>query len=225
VNTEIRETLETEQVLHQGKFDKHVYEIGQLRARITTLESDVNMAVVPAGGQGAMDSVGMKDVLDDVKEVCGDDETCGKMMGKMLDMKAHFASKASDQEHNAEQNRLDREQKELDRGQKELDRKSKEVQAEKERNFRAEQAEKDQNHRIELALAKKGGFKEEFLDDVVFLGGGSPKRPGKEIERRKQQARAAAEDEEEFFDPDAEETLMMPDDDDGFGIPAGLPRG
>jgi len=123
----------------------------------------------------------------------------------MIDLKAHFASKAVDHDHNAEQNRLDREQKVLDR-------KLKEEQAEKDREFRAEQAKKDQQNKIELALAKKGGFKSEFLEDIVFLGGGSPKRPKKEIEKQKQWAQAKAEDEEELFAPDAEEELLMPED-------------
>jgi hypothetical protein len=205
VNTDIRETLEIEQHRHQTQFDDHVYEIGQLQARITTLENAAETAVVPAGEQAAMDSIGIKDVIEEAKDVCGDDETCNKVIGKMIDLKAHFASKAVDHEHTAEQNRLDREQKGLDR-------KSKEDLAEKDRKFKAEQAEKDQKNKIELQLAKKGGFKQEFLDDVTFLGGGSPKRPGKEIERRKQQARAEVDDEDEYLGPEAEEELLMPED-------------
>ncbi len=201
VNTEIRETLEEEQQRYLAKFDEHVSEIGQLRARITTLENATGTAVVPTG----MDSLGIKDVIEEAKDVCGDDETCAKVMGKMIDLKAHFASKAVDHEHAAEQNRLDRDQKELDR-------KSKEDLAEKERKFKAEQAEKDQNHKIELQLAKKGGFKQEFLEDVTFLGGGSPKRPKKVIAEKKKQAFHEADDEEEYLGPEAEEELMVPED-------------
>jgi len=205
VNTELRETLVEEQNRYLAKFDEYVEAIGQLQAQITTLESSARTAVVPADGQTGMEELGIKDVIEEAKDVCGDDETCAKVMGKMIDLRAHFASKAVDNEHNANQNRLDREQKELDR-------KSKEDQAEKDRKFKEDQAARERASRIELALAKKGGFKKEFLDDVVFLGGGTPKRPSKEIEMRKKEAMAAAEDEDDWSDPTAEEELMMMDD-------------
>jgi len=188
--------------------DGYIREIEERDQLIKDLElelHDKQTAVVTADGRAGMDSLGIKDVIEEAREMCGDDETCNKVIGQMIGLKAHFASKASDQDHDATQ-------KQLDRDQKELDRKSKEDLAEAERKFKAEQAEKDQKNKIELALAKKGGFREEFLTDVVFLGGGSPKRPGKEIERRKQQARHAADDEEEYFDPEAEEELLMAED-------------
>ena len=205
VNTELRETLVEEQNRYLAKFDEYVEEIGQLHARITTLESSGRGAVVPTGMQVGMDSLGIKDVIEETREICGDDDACNHVIGKIIDLKAHFASKAIDHEHTADQNRLDREQKELDR-------KSKEEQAEKDRKSKEDQAARERASRIELALAKKGGFKAKFLDDVVFLSGGSPKRPGKEIERRKQEAMAAAEDEDDWSDPTAEEELMMPGD-------------
>ena len=205
VNGEIRETLEEELQRHTEIFGEQVMEIGELRARITTLENAAGTAVVPAGEQASLGSIGIKDVIEEAREICGDDDTCNSVIGKMIDLKAHFASKAVDHEHSAEQNRLDRDQKELDR-------ESKADLAEKERKFKAEQAEKDQKNRIELALAKKGGFKSEFLEDVVFLSGGSPKQPKKEIERRKQHARHAADDEEEYLGPDAEDMLTMPEE-------------
>ena|GEM_PF-4256441 len=34
-------------------------------------------------------------------------------------------------------------------------------------------------------LANKGGFKQEFLEDVVFLSGGSLKRPKANLAKRK----------------------------------------
>ena len=205
---DIRYELESDRQLANERVDDYTHRIEERDQQIKVLElelHDKHTAVVSVGEQGNLDQLGIKDVIEDARDMCGDDETCNSVIGKMIDLKAHFASKAVDHEHSAEQNRLDRDQKELDR-------KSKEDLAEKDRKFRAEQAEKDQKNKIELALAKKGGFKSEFLEDVVFLGGGSPKRPGKEIEKRKQWARAEAEDEEEYFDPEAEEELMVPED-------------
>ena len=205
---DIRYELESDRQLANEQVNANMQRIEERDQQIEALElelHDKQTAVVTADGRAGMDSLGIKDVIEEAREMCGDDEMCGKIIGKLLDTKVHFASKASDQEHNATQNQLDRDQKELDR-------KSKADLAEEERKFKAEQVEKDQKNKIELALAKKGGFRTEFLEDVVFLSGGSPKQPGKEIERRKQQARAEADDEEEYFNPEAEEELMMPED-------------
>jgi predicted hydrocarbon binding protein len=215
-NTEIRETLKEEQERHETDYEVQVEEIGQLQARIKTLEDAAGTEVVPVGEQASLGSLGIKDMIEDVRDICGDDETCNKITGKMIDLKAHFTSKAVDLTHDAKQRGLDREQKELDR-------ESKDKQAEKDRKFRQDQAERDNTHKIELALAKKGGFKKVFLEDVVFLGGGSPKQPKNVIEQKRKQAMAEAEnDEEELytpenvdspenFDPEAEEELYTPE--------------
>ena len=205
---DIRYELESDRQLANERVDDYTHRIEERDQQIKVLElelHDKHTAVVSVGEQGDLDQLGIKDVIEEAREICGDDDTCNSVIGKMIDLKAHFASKAVDHEHSAEQNRLDRDQKELDR-------KSKEDLAEKDRKFRAEQAEKDQKNKIELALAKKGGFKSEFLEDVVFLSGGSPKQPKKEIERRKQHARHAADDEEEYLGPDAEDMLTMPEE-------------
>ena len=187
--------LEADRNLVDKLHDDYMQQISQLRKKIEALELELQSkpanqnAVVPVGGQATLDSFGVKDIVEDARDICGDDETCNKVIGKMIDLRAHFASKAMDQEHDAQQRQLDREQKELDR-------KSREEQAEKERKFRQEQAEREHKNKIELALAKKGGFKQEFLEDVVFLGGGSPKRPKEELDKRKKWAKAASDEED-----------------------------
>jgi len=125
-----------------------------------------------------LDTSVVRDIVLDTRDICGDDAECGKIISKMLDIKSHFASKAMDQAHDAEQKRLDREQKERDR------------------KFKAEQAEKERKHRIELALAKKGGFKKDFLEDVVFIGGRSPKRPKEELKKQQRRAKARSDEED-----------------------------
>jgi hypothetical protein len=186
VNAEIRETLEEEQQRHQAKFDEQVGEIGQLQARITTLENTAGTAVVPAGGQVTLDSFGIKDIVEDARDMCGDDDpTCMKVASKMLDMKAHFASKAVDHDHTAEQNRLDRDQKELDR-------KLKEEQAAKDR----EEKEKERQLKKELSYIKKGYIPKGDLDDLVDIGRIQPKNAKKSLGYAKKQANAEADEEE-----------------------------
>jgi len=208
-NNEIREDLRVELERHQAKFDEQVLEIGGLRAEIATLTNQIETTLVPAAGQATLSSFGIKDTVNEARDICGDDDTCMKVAAKMLDMKAHFASKAMDNDHNAEQKRLDREQTELDR-------KSKQEMAAKDRALKESLAEKEHQNKIELQLAKKGGFRNGFLDDIVFIGGGSTKRPGKVIaDKRKRAFHAAASEEDDSWlndSPADEEELMMHDD-------------
>jgi len=151
----------------------------KLLAIIDTLKREQqskSTAVIPGGEK--LDTSVVRDIVLDTRDICGDDAECGKIISKMLDIRTHFASKAMEQEYDAEQKRLDREQKERDR------------------KFKAEQAEKERQHRIELALAKKGGFKKEFLEDVVFIGGGSPKRPKEELKKQQRWAKARSDEED-----------------------------
>jgi hypothetical protein len=200
VNTDIRETLEIEQHRHQTQFDDHVYEIGQLQARITTLENAAETAVVPVGGQASLDSFGVKDVIEEARDMCGGDDTeCLKIAGKMMDVKLHFASKAVDHEHASEQNRLDRELKE-DLAGKERGEKA------KDREFREKLTTQEQQNKIELQLLKKGIVKKSVLEDAAFVNISSvPKQPKKVIAEKKKQAFHETED-EETYDYDPEET-------------------
>ena len=151
----------------------------KLLMTIDTLEHEQQVertAIVPT--VEILDTSAVKDIVVNTKDICGDDAECGKIISKMLDIRTHFASKAMEQEYDAEQKRLDREQKERDR------------------KFKEEQAEKERKHRIELALAKKGGFKKDFLEDVVFIGGGSPRRPKEELKTMKKRAKARSDEED-----------------------------
>lgn len=190
VNTEIRETLEEEQQRHQAKFDEQVGEIGQLQARITTLENAAGTAIVPAGGQVTLDSIGIKDVIEEARDMCGGDDTeCLKIAGKMMDVKLHFASKAVDHEHNAEQNRLDRELKE-DLAGKEREEKD------KDRVLKKSMAEDERQLKKELSYIKKGYIPKGDLDDLVDIGRIQPKNAKKSLGYAKKQANAEADEEE-----------------------------
>ena len=178
--------------------NEHIHEVKEFQALIKTLENAAETAVATVGGQASLDSFGIKDVIEEARDMCGGDDTeCLKIAGKMMDVKLHFASKAVDHEHNAEQNRLDRELKE-DLAGKERGEKA------KDREFREKLTTQEQQNKIELQLLKKGIVKKSVLEDAAFINISSvPKQPKKVIAEEKKQAFHEAEDEDTYdFDPE-----------------------
>ncbi|MCD6161836.1 MAG: hypothetical protein J7K40_05420, partial [candidate division Zixibacteria bacterium] len=214
VNKEIREDFRLEFERHQAKYDDQVHEIGQLRAQVKTLTNQIETKLVPTDGQATLNSfgsIGMKDIADEIRDGCEGDETCIGTIAKLQQTRIAAVSKHLDREHDAEQKRLAREHDAIQR-QIELDAK-KEAQ-EKDRALKEALAEKEHINKIELQLAKKGGFKQKFLEDVVFISAGASKRPRRDMAEAKRRAHHAAEEEDDWLtqDLEAEETLDMHDD-------------
>ena len=194
-NTDIRNTLKEEQEQHEADYGVQVEEIGQLRARITTLENSAGTAVVPSGGQVSLDSfgsLGMKDIAEEIRDGCGGDEVCTATVLKLQQTRTEAMSKHLDRDHDAEQKRLDRDQKE-DMAKKDREEKG------KDRESRERQAEKERDNKLEMQLLKKGIVRKSFLEDAAFVNISSvPKRAKKAIAEKKTQAFHEAEDEEEY---------------------------
>lgn len=199
-NNEIAEELSVEQAAHAKTIEAGRDEIAELRYQLAQLTEKVETAVATVGGQASLDSFGVKDVIEEARDMCGGDDTeCLKIAGKMMDVKLHFASKAVDHEHASEQNRLDRELKE-DLAGKERGEKA------KDREFREKLTTQEQQNKIELQLLKKGIVKKSVLEDAAFVNISSvPKQPKKVIAEKKKQAFHETED-EETYDYDPEET-------------------
>lgn len=213
VNVGIREDLNKELQRHQETFDDHVTEIGELRAQVTTLTNQVEKGLVPVGEQSKLEvfgSIGMKDIADEISTGCDGEETCIGTVVKLQQTRIAAMSKHMDRDHDGEQRRLAREH---DATQRQLELGVKTTAQEKDRALKAELAEKEHANKIELVLAKKGGFRQEVLEDIVFIGGGGSKHPRKDMADAERRAHHAAtnEDDEDWMthDPDGEEELTM----------------
>jgi len=198
---DLRGEIEADRQLADKQVDDYIQRIEERAHQIEDLKLGGGTAVVPGGGQVGLDSFGIKDVVEEARDMCGDDETGNKLIGKMIDMKAHFASKAVDHEHAAEQNQLDRDQKELDRKSKEELAENDRKERVKDRESKEKLATQEQENKLELQLMKKGIVRKTFLEDAAFANISSiPKRPAGALKNAKKQAYHEAEDEEEFGD-------------------------
>jgi len=214
VNKEIREDFQLEFERHQAKFDDQVHEIGQLRAQVATLTNQIETRLVPADGQATLDSfgsIGMKDIADEIHDGCGGDETCIGTVVKLQQTRIAAMSKHLDRDHDAEQRRLAREH---DATQRQLELDAKTAAQEKDRALKKSLAEKEHANKIELQLAKKGGFKNEFLEDITFIGGGVSKHPKKDLSEAEKRAHQKVSGDDLWLDkePEDEETLDMHDE-------------
>lgn len=213
VNVGIREDLDKELQRHQETFDDHVTEIGGLRAQVTTLTSRIEKGLVPVDEQSKLEvfgSTGMKDIADEISEGCQGDDVCIGTVVKLQQTRIDAMSKCMDRDHDGEQKQLARDH---DATQRQVELDAKREAQEKDRALKAELAEKEHANKLELVLAKKGGFKQELLDEVVFISGGTSKHPRKDLADAERRAHHAAtnEDNEDWMaqDPEGEEELTM----------------
>lgn len=212
VNVGIREDLNKELQRHQETFDDHVMEIGGLKAQVTTLTNQITKGVVPAGEQMSLEtfgSLGMKDIADEINEGCDGEETCIGTIVKLQSTRIAAMSKHLDREHDGEQKQLSRDH---DATQRQIELDAKRETQEKDRALKDDLARRDHDNKIELALAKKGGFKQDVLEDIVFIGGGGSKHPRKDManaERRAHHEATNEDDEDWMTKSDGEEELAM----------------
>jgi len=172
--------------------------ISQLNSDLETLRSgSLTTALTPAGQSSFSDFGGgaIKDVMDEIKDVCDDETVCVKTALHMLDMKADVVVKQLDRDHSREEKEKDRDHSS---GEKAKDRELK-------RDLETSRAE----HQKNLALIRRGIVRDEDLEDVTFLNSMEKRKTaGERLADMKNRAHHAANAEDDDFDDPGDKGIV-----------------
>ena len=190
-------TSREQEIVLEAAIKEYGTMISQLNSDLETLRSGHHTTALTPAGQSSFSDFGggaIKDVMDEIKDVCDDEIVCAKTALHMIDTKADIVSRQLDRDHSREEKAKDRDHVSEEKA--------------KDRQLKQDIETSRIDHQKDLALIKKGIVKESDLEAVVFLGSMEKRKTaGERLAEKKNRAyHAANTEEDDFGDPgDGEE--------------------